>query len=281
MKPLVWLLPLALAACSAATDTSAPAAPPAPPPAAAASIPLPAAPTASSLATTLMRHHWKLAEARTPTGAPITTLFSDVLPPLQLNFDGERLGVSHACNQFSTSWRLNEGHLETGAAAQTMMACNDPVLLARQDTVKHLLADRPAVTLDEDGAVPVLTLAVPEGATLAFHGELTPQAEFGSAGDTVFLEVAAKEVPCPEQAADACLDVREIHYDANGLRNGEPGAWQAWTAPIDGYEHVPGVRNVLRVKHFTRAAADTRQPTEAWILDMVVESDASARTTGT
>jgi hypothetical protein len=71
--------------------------------------------------------------------------------------------------------------------------------------------------------------------------------------------------------------VRELHYDANGLRTGEPGAWTLLYQPIDGYTHEPGIRNVLRVKRYTIADPPADAPSRALVLDMVVESDRADR----
>jgi hypothetical protein len=70
--------------------------------------------------------------------------------------------------------------------------------------------------------------------------------------------------------------VRELHYDAQGLRVGEPGLWQTLAQPIEGYEHHPGVRNVLRAKRYVVASPPADASSVAYVLDMVVESETVA-----
>ena len=42
---------------------------------------------------------------------------------------------------------------------------------------------------------------------------------------------------------------------------------------VGGYEHQPGVRNVLRLKRFDIANPPADAPSVAYVLDMVVESE--------
>jgi hypothetical protein len=74
------------------------------------------------------------------------------------------------------------------------------------------------------------------------------------------------------QGADAqCLQVRERRFDEQGLNVGTPGAWLPFAETIEGYTHKPGVRNVLRLKRFDRAAVGGGAP-YLYVLDLVVES---------
>jgi hypothetical protein len=71
-----------------------------------------------------------------------------------------------------------------------------------------------------------------------------------------------------------CLRVREIRFDAQGLRIEPPGEWYDFHGRIEGYTHHSGVRNVLRIDRYTRP-----QPVPAdasafvYMLDLVVESE--------
>ena len=109
---------------------------------------------------------------------------------------------------------------------------------------------------------------------LRFEGEATADTRYGGAGETVFLEVAAHDKPCPHGTmADAtCLQVREVRYDVNGVRIGNAGAFENLYQPIEGYAHEPGVRNVLRVRRYRIANPPADAPDRAYVLDMVVES---------
>ena len=70
-----------------------------------------------------------------------------------------------------------------------------------------------------------------------------------------------------------CLQVRELKYDDKGLKAGDPGPFGHFYAPIEGYTHEPGVRNVLRVDRYAIKDPPADAPSQAFVLDMVVESD--------
>ena len=56
-------------------------------------------------------------------------------------------------------------------------------------------------------------------------------------------------------------------------RAGEPGEWQNFYDQIEGFSHQPGTRNVLRVNRYTVANPPADGSSQAFVLDMVVESD--------
>ena len=71
-----------------------------------------------------------------------------------------------------------------------------------------------------------------------------------------------------------CLQVRELKYDDKGLKAGDPGPFGHFYAPIEGYTHEPGVRNVLRLQRYTRKNVPADASKYAYVLDIVVESEA-------
>ena len=73
----------------------------------------------------------------------------------------------------------------------------------------------------------------------------------------------------PPSGDSQCLQVREIRFDEKGLKVGSPGEWQSFAGSIDGYQHTPGVRNVVRVNRFQPPAGASA----VYVLDMVVESE--------
>ena len=105
------------------------------------------------------------------------------------------------------------------------------------------------------GDMPQLVLTNAAGDRLVFHGMPTADTRFGGPGERVFMEVAAETQPCshPLIADKQCLQVREIVFDDNGLRVGEPGEWQNFYDDIEGFSHQPGTRNVLRVNRYNIA----------------------------
>jgi hypothetical protein len=66
--------------------------------------------------------------------------------------------------------------------------------------------------------------------------------------------------------------VRDVAFDAQGMRAGPPGEWRLLYEPIDGFEHVEGIRSVLRVKRFARAPTTADAPPAFYVADLVVES---------
>ena len=267
MKIPLWLslLPFALVACSPSqAPTSATAS-------------TPAAATARGAADlpTLGSHHWQLHDAVDGKNQRLDGLFNPSAKPLQLDFTDHRVSVSNACNGIGGDYKILEGHLVAGPLVQTMMACAEPTLMQRESTIKHVLQAKPALIASTADGKPLLTLSAADGTTLTFTGQPTAQTRFGGPGTIEFLEVASEPADChhPLQPAASCLKVRQLHYDAQGLRTGEAGAWETLAQPIEGYEHQSGVRNVLRVKRYTVANPPADASSVAYVLDMVVESE--------
>ena len=258
---------LAVAACS---RTPQPATAPAPG-AGPASAAVPAAADA-----TLVRHHWQLASASDRTGKRIEVLFARADKPLQLDFDAQGLSISNTCNRMRGSYSVAHGKLDIGELAATMMACADPALTALDAAAGRYFRGPLGMVLDNAGASPQLTLTTGAGDTLTFDGVPTPESRYGSEGEIVFLEVAPQERPCnhPLMPGVQCLVVRELHYGASGVREGEPGPWQVLGQPIEGYSHEAGFRNVLRVKRYRIANPPADASSVACVLDMVIESEA-------
>lgn len=264
------LLPALLGACSQPPTATEPAAP----------VPGSAA-TAHTEAAMLERYHWQLSDANDADGARIDALFVRADRPVQLDFADQRLSVGNTCNRMGGQYEISDGRLQVGRMAQTRMACADPALAALDDAVGKRLQGNLQLDMepasDPAGDAPRLSLTTTAGDVLVFTGQPTAQMRYGSQGETVFLEVAAKTVPCqhPLIPDKQCLQVRERHYDQAGLATGKPGDWQPLYQDIEGYTHQPGVRNVLRLKRFAIANPPADGLSVAYVLDMVVESDQS------
>jgi len=87
-------------------------------------------------------------------------------------------------------------------------------------------------------------------------------------------------VPCRASLAPQtsdCLRVREVRYDDDGARSGQPGTWQVLAVGIEGYTHERGFRDVLRVKRHAIAHPPADAPSVAYVLDQVIESAAVDR----
>lgn len=253
------ILPLVLAACSTVSPHVA---------VAEAALPSPDAQT-------LARYHWVLGEATDRAGARIDALFARPERPLQLDFHDDRIAVANACNAIGGGFTLSNGRLRVDRLMSTMMACADPKVGALDSAIRHRLEGHPAIALIPGKNVTRLELRSDNGDHLVFTAQPTAERRYDGPGERVFLEVAAQTAPCnhPLMRNARCLRVRELHYDDNGLRAGEPGEWKVFGQSIEGYTHEDGVRNVLRLKRFSIANAPADAPSTAYVLDLVVESE--------
>lgn len=245
----------ALAACTAPASQPAAAAAP------------------KDLVPTLEAHRWTLASANDAQGKPIAAVAPGPDRAFAFSFAGPRLSIQGGCNPMTGSYRIDDqGRLEVGRMASTMMAC-DPAPMQADAALTALLAKPMKVELSP-GPQPTLRLITPASETLAFSGQMTPEARYG-ASTTIFLEVAPQPVACnhPLMRNATCLQVRERRYDAQGLMVGAPGEWRPLYEPIEGFKHVPGVRNVLRVKKFQRNPVPADASANVYVLDLVVESE--------
>ena len=264
---LILALPLALAACAKPPQGESATTPVAETPAATA----PAAPAA---APALSANHWRLTDAKNAQGQRIDALFARPDKPVQLDFADGRVNVSNTCNRMMGSFTLEGTTLTLGQMASTLMACTDPKLTALDAEVGKRLAG--ALTVSSTaGDTPQLVLTNAGGDRLVFEGAPTAATRFGGPAERVFLEVGPETRPCshPLIPDKQCLQVREVRFDENGLRVGEPGEWQNFFDEIEGYTHQPGVRNVLRIDRYTRADVPADVSRYAYVLDMVVESE--------
>ena len=120
-----------------------------------------------------------------------------------------------------------------------------------------------------------LLLVSADGATLSWRGEPTAQTRFGGPGETVFWEVAAQRKPCSHgvMANAQCLQVRPVHYSAEGIKQPASADFSPFYGEIEGYQHQPGTRNILRLKRYPVANPPADGSSLAYVLDLVVESE--------
>lgn len=267
-RSLSLILPLALlAACSnnpapaGSTDDLAPA------PAAAASRHA----AAQLDAQRLQGQHWLLQDATSSDGKRIDALFARSDKPVTLLFADGRVSVDNTCNRMSGGYSIGTGTLTVGNVASTRMACADAAVMALDNAVSSRLQGELKTEVSDGGQ---LTLRTAQGDVLVFAPEPTAESRFGGPGETVFLEVAAQTRACPHPLIKdkQCLQVREVRFDDNGIKQGTPGEFSNFYDAIEGYEHEAGVRNVLRVKRFKVQNAPADASSQAYVLDMVVES---------
>lgn len=232
--------------------------------------------TRQGLAEMIADHRWVLVEAMDAANQPLEVLFPDPERTFAFNFAESRVHVEGGCNGLRAAYRIDaEGLLEVSGAMSTMMACPDPLMNA--DAALSALMAEPLEAALVRGDPPRLVLLASTGQTLVLSGQLTPEARFGPP-TMVFLEVDSELVACEDSVRDdgLCLKVRELSFDDQGIRVGEPGEWRALGAEIRGFGHEAGLRNVLRVKRFDPPAGPEMPSGPVLVLDLVVESEVVA-----
>ena len=196
--------------------------------------------------------------------------------PLVLNFlENGTLGISTSCNSMSTQWKVEHNTLVTGNIASTMMACPDNAM-KQEGLASSLFSDRktPFVLNTTDPQNPTLTIISATGEKLVFTGKLTPETQYNSQGETIFLEVSPETKQCTGVAPQTCLQVREVKYDEKGLKTQVDKDWTLFYDQIEGFKHTPEERQIIRVKRFERKNPAADQSKYAYIFDMSVEREA-------
>ncbi len=231
----------------------------------------------TGLAEVLEDHRWTLASATGAGNQRIDVLFPSAERPFVFGFAGGRLNVDGGCNGLRGGYQVSgEGQLSVGRLAATMMACEAPLMAADAAMSKLLAAPLELVLVQ--GQEPTLAMLAGSGEVLLLTGQKTPEARYGPAS-TIFLEIGPQRLPCgdPASADGLCLQAREISFDEQGLRVGTPGEFQSFAAPIEGYTHIAGTRNVLRVKRFQAGGAEGSAAAAVYVLDLMVESQVVAQ----
>lgn len=227
----------------------------------------------------LTAYHWELDRAVNAGGSPDPRWIwrSDNTTPVTLTFKNQRLAVAGLCNNLGAHYAVNGSKIKIEQVINTMRMCPDKSLMDYEHAFAQRLPQASVWhitrTSTEPVSRPILTLGFEDGAQWVLDGTPTAEMKYGSTGETLFLEVQAQTVPCsdPLITSRQCLNVRTVDYGADGLRLGH-GPWEPFYGDIDGYEHTPGVHNVIRVKRYTRQNPPADVSEYAYVLDMVVES---------
>lgn len=236
-------------------------------------------PVMESTPQTLAAYHWTLDRAVDAAGESDPQWIRNNNPePVRLTFQEQRLGVTGLCNSMGASYKTDGSKISIDHVVSTMMMCPDESLMRYEHTfgqrLEHASAWHITRMHDEPETEPSLTLRFRDGAQWVLKGTPTPETQYGSTGEIVFLEVAAQRQPCSHPLIEnkQCLYTRTIEYDAQGLKQSQ-GSWEYFYDEIENYEHTPGVRNVLRVKRYTRQDVPADASRYAYVLDMIVESE--------
>ena len=195
--------------------------------------------------------------------------------PLVLNFgqDG-RLSISTSCNSMNTTWKIENNQITTGNLAATQMACPSNAM-AQEGIAAGLFENgKTAFAFDMSSATqPTLTLTDAKGQKLVFTGSMTPEAQYQTQGETIFLEVSPETKKCTGVAPQTCLQVREIKYDDQGLKTQVDKDWTLFYNHIQGFEHSNNERKVIRVKRYEIKNPAADQSKYAYVHDMTIERE--------
>ncbi|WP_248920401.1 META and DUF4377 domain-containing protein [Pseudomonas entomophila] len=226
----------------------------------------------------LSAYYWNLVSANDASGKPIAGLDNGFERKLRLNFFDSKLNISGGCNTQFGGYSYQDGVLKVQSLASTLMAC-DKRLMDGDAPIGRLFKGDLRTAITGAAPEPVLQLTTQDGSVLKFQGEATPETRYGSKGEIKFLEVAAKPVKCSHPLIPnyQCLQVRERRYDDAGLQLPTQDAWHPLYQSIEGYEHHDGVRTVLRVKQYAWKNPPADAPSQVYVLDLVVEQDASGK----
>ncbi|HPB95391.1 MAG TPA: META and DUF4377 domain-containing protein, partial [Polyangiaceae bacterium] len=216
-------------------------------------------------------YEWSLVAAVDGQGKATTAWVVPNQPALSLHFEDQRVTVGNLCNIVSADYSVEGNRLKIGHPVSTKKACDDEALMDLEQRVGQQLPTAQGIEL-RGGEPPRLTIRWTDGSQWELSGSPTAQKRFGSAPERVFFEVAAEPVPCAQAAQPSCMNVREIRYDDNGIKQSE-GPWQTFSGNIEGFSFKPGVRNVLRLHRFTLPNSPANTPAYAYVLDMVVETE--------
>lgn len=234
--------------------------------------------TSSASQSNLTAYYWRLASATDASGKAIAALQKGVEHQVRLSFTNDALNIRGGCNAQFGGYTYKDGVLSIANLASTMKACEQSLMQLDAELGQRLKGDL-RVTQSGDKAEPALELAAQDGTVLKFVGEPTPETLYGSTGQIMFLEVAAKRAECnhPMIPHYQCLMVRERKFNEAGIAQPTQDKWRPLYQSIEGFEHQDGVRTVLRVKRYDWKNPPADAPSKVYVLDMVVEQDASGK----
>ncbi|MEB3753238.1 META domain-containing protein [Acinetobacter sp. MD2(2019)] len=184
---------------------------------------------------------------------------------VQVNFDAKgNLLIQTPCNNQSGTWKQADAqHVATTPLASTMMMCSPEKMQLERWSIQVFSQQHLQYQITGTKDAPTLTLNTAQGQKYQLTGSLKPEIKYQTQAQTVFFEVAPQLEKCNDQTA--CLRVREIHYDQNGIKQNTPATWQVLNTPIQGYQHDPKIAKIIRVKQYKTVQGNV------FIYDMTVE----------
>ncbi len=205
-----------------------------------------------------------------------STKTTDDLKPLVVQFTNNgRVAISTSCNTLSGTWAVAKNILSASNIISTQMACTDHAM--KQEGFAGALfsnAKIPFILNLKDPKNPTLTLNTLQGTSVVFTGKMTPETQYQSASETFFFEVSPETKKCSGLMPRTCLQVKEIKYADNGIKTQVDKDWGLFYDEIQGFEHTPNERQVIRVKRYEIKNPAADQSKYVYIHDMTVEREA-------
>lgn len=221
----------------------------------------------------LAGYSWQLVQATNTQNQTINGLLLRPDQPVSLQFNANHLAVLNTCNHLAGTFRLQGKVLTVEHLIATMRAC-DPAINQLDSLMHQIIEGRSSLKIARVNAQPVLTLISASGDTLVFNGIATAESKYGTAAETIFLEVSPKRPSCHAGVRQMqCLQVRQVKYNEQGLKSHSSTSWQNFYDPIEGYSHHSNERVIIRVKKYALKHPPAGASRAAYVLDRVVERE--------
>lgn len=198
------------------------------------------------------------------------------IKPLVLTFNSSKsIHIQTSCNGLFGGYSIENQHLMTPRLAMTLIGCSGAPQKQEQFAGELFGQEKIPFTLNADNVdQPILTLTAPSGEKIVFTGRMTPETKYKTQGETIFLEISPETKSCTGVAPQTCLQVREIKYSEEGLKKQVDKDWTLFYDQIEGFEHTPNERQIIRLKRYEIKNPAADQSKYAYIYDMAVEREA-------
>ena len=195
--------------------------------------------------------------------------------PVVLNFKDQKVSIATGCNTMFGGAKVENGVLVSGNLATTNMMCSPELMKQEAFAASLFQAGKTAFVLDTaNSEAPTLTLVSPTAGKVTFIGKKTAESKYNSQGETIFLEISPETKKCTGVGPQTCLQVREIKYDANGIKTQADKEWSLFYSQIEGFTHAPNERQVVRIKRYEIKNPAADQSKYAYVQDMIIEREA-------
>lgn len=245
--------------------------------------PMAAAPTASvepvspAVKPDLTGYRWVLEAVIDAEGRRVGPVFSDPTVKITMVFADGELSLSGGCNTMIAPFALtDDARLSIAPAAATIKACAPERIDANREVNMMMSLAEPHGVRVEPGSPPHLYLSRATAEASVWRGEPSLESRYGAAEASLYFEVAPTRAAChhPHNPDHQCLYVREVHYDAAGVKQWPSREWRPLYEPIEGFELQEGERQVVLVKSYKRNPAPADASSIVYVYEATVESEA-------